>query len=531
MDRSIEPLFTRGMQALQRGALGDAETVFQQVLAQAPEHPAALHFLGLVRAQTGRSIDALALLRKSIDLQPRIADFHLNLGEVERAAGNAEAAAAAYRNAIDLNPDLAPAWFGLAECLSETGAAADAVDAARRGVALVPDNAMGQCVLADLLSKVMDLAGAAAAYRAALELQPDMRMAEVNLAAILRRDGRISEAIPIYERLLEEQPEDPDLHVNLADALAQAERPDEAIEHYQEALARNPGEADGHYGLGNALTTCGRLDEAVTAYQMALRIQPNRTDALAALGLVQARSSDRDGAEASFAAALAVNPRDVRSYANRGLALEADGRPGADGLFDYDRLFLTRELAVPDGWPDRAAYHADLRDAILGREDLIFEREATTTMGGAQTGNLFIDPALAVAALQERILAFSDDYRRDVIAGSQNPFLDQAPAAFRMIGQAVVLDQGGFQRPHVHPTGFLSGVYYVQMPDPEPDDPHAGWFRLGRGLDPDAEPVTQRLVQPKEGLIVMFPSYFWHATVPFRGSRQRICVAFDLLPA
>ena len=37
-------------------------------------------------------------------------------------------------------------------------------------------------------------------------------------------------------------------------------------------------------------------------------------------------------------------------------------------------------------------------------------------------------------------------------------------------------------------------------------------------------------VRPSVGLLVLFPSYFWHGTVPFRSHQPRLSVAFDAVP-
>jgi hypothetical protein len=37
-------------------------------------------------------------------------------------------------------------------------------------------------------------------------------------------------------------------------------------------------------------------------------------------------------------------------------------------------------------------------------------------------------------------------------------------------------------------------------------------------------------VRPSVGLLVLFPSYFWHGTVPFRSHQARLTVAFDAVP-
>ena len=60
----------------------------------------------------------------------------------------------------------------------------------------------------------------------------------------------------------------------------------------------------------------------------------------------------------------------------------------------------------------------------------------------------------------------------------------------------------------------------------------AGWIAFGRPPDhfhTRAAPET-RLFRPEEGLMLLFPSYFYHHTVPLAGDETRISVAFDVLP-
>ena len=39
-----------------------------------------------------------------------------------------------------------------------------------------------------------------------------------------------------------------------------------------------------------------------------------------------------------------------------------------------------------------------------------------------------------------------------------------------------------------------------------------------------------RLVRPHEGLLILFPSYFCHQTIPLKSDDTRFTVAFDLVP-
>ncbi len=37
------------------------------------------------------------------------------------------------------------------------------------------------------------------------------------------------------------------------------------------------------------------------------------------------------------------------------------------------------------------------------------------------------------------------------------------------------------------------------------------------------------VIRPETGLLVLFPSFFWHRTIPFQGGGKRISIAFDLI--
>ena len=64
-----------------------------------------------------------------------------------------------------------------------------------------------------------------------------------------------------------------------------------------------------------------------------------------------------------------------------------------------------------------------------------------------------------------------------------------------------------------------------------PDGEAAGWIEFGKpywDFEIRAE-LEVKLVQPKEGLVLLFPSYVFHRTLPFEGEEDRISIAFDIL--
>ncbi len=99
-------------------------------------------------------------------------------------------------------------------------------------------------------------------------------------------------------------------------------------------------------------------------------------------------------------------------------------------------------------------------------------------------------------------------------------------------GWAAVNRNGHYNTTHVHPMATWSGVYYVDPGDITPDAPGG----LLEFVHPVAASVmtffpsvlpSARLVQPKAGMLILFPSYLQHNVRMYRGQRPRICVAFN----
>jgi hypothetical protein len=98
-----------------------------------------------------------------------------------------------------------------------------------------------------------------------------------------------------------------------------------------------------------------------------------------------------------------------------------------------------------------------------------------------------------------------------------------------------VSDGASYDLSHIHTHAWASGVYYVVEP-PTAREPgsHQGWLHLG---PPEERGVTaqqgwaERHIAPKPGRLVLMPGYFYHHTRPMGVDEERICVAFDVVPA
>ena len=199
--------FASALEHHQAGRLEEAEALYRQVLAAAPEHPDTLHLLGVLAHQSGRGEQARELINQAIALKGDSAVFHHNLGEVLRAGGRQEAALACYRRAVELDADWAEAHNHLGVALHQLEFYLEAVESYRRALALDPEDASIHNNLGVALQDMGELAEALECYHRALALNPDYTDAGNNLGNALKEQGRAGEAVAVYREILAGHPE------------------------------------------------------------------------------------------------------------------------------------------------------------------------------------------------------------------------------------------------------------------------------------------------------------------------------------
>jgi tetratricopeptide (TPR) repeat protein len=204
-------------------------------------------------------------------------------------------------------------------------------------------------------------------------------------------------------------------------------------------------------------------------------------------------------------------------------------------LADFDRYIRIDDLLLAEGARDIESFNRTLARAILSEASLVREPEGHATVNGRHTGDLSQSSSPAIRTLNKSILAAVGRRINLLPHLSQHPFERSVPRVYKLHSWAVVMDRRGHQRPHIHGQGWLSGVYYVDVPDDirDQDPDRNGWLEFGRSEEcwHRAETkVPTRAVLPRAGKLVTFPSYFWHATRPLAGSTSRISFAFDVVP-
>ena len=156
-----------------------------------------------------------------------------------------------------------------------------------------------------------------------------------------------------------------------------------------------------------------------------------------------------------------------------------------------------------------------------------------TERGGTKTGGiLFNRPEPEIVKLRGVIERCVRRYV-DLLPppDPRHPFLREPRNDLGFTGSwSVRLTGAGYHINHTHPQGWISSAFYVALPDSigVNEDKPDGWLAFGQP-PPELELglAPARLIKPKAGLLVLFPSTMWHGTVPFHEG-ERLTVAFDV---
>lgn len=187
----------------------DAELLYRRILEAVPEQPDAMHFLGVLSHQRGRSDAAIELIERSNRLGEPNADRYNNLGNVLVECGRLSEATDAYRRAIDLQPGHADAYNNLGTVLRAQRLYDDAAAAYQTAIELDPAHIDAYNNFGNLLSSRGMVREAVAYYCKAITLIPNHPQARKLLGIAYYTIGQIDAAAQVFREWLKEEPSNP----------------------------------------------------------------------------------------------------------------------------------------------------------------------------------------------------------------------------------------------------------------------------------------------------------------------------------
>jgi predicted Zn-dependent protease len=554
-----------GLVRARQNRLEEAVQLIGRALALLPGQPQMLFNYGKMLAVLGRDPEAVKALEAAALALPDYAEAWNNLAEVQRRMGNLADAEKSFRKVLALQPKHLFAKLSLGILLNETERPAQGETLLAEGFAEAPETMLKAAFAYNLalaqeeqgkreaalenLGRVrtLDPAGSGNLDFNRVSMLVELSRveeAESLLRDMVRRDPGNAEAHLSYNRLLhgekkdekfltsfDDAPQTTALQLSKASLLVTAGRAEEAQEIYTRLLAAEPDNILAATGLAEGLSKLGRHDEAVACLEKTLARVPGNPVLQTGISAAALQGHDPQKAAAMAEKVLAGAPHDQLVLALLGSAWRLMDDARHETLNGYDELIQIFDLEPPEGYCDMTAFNAELNEFLAGLHKTRHQKEIQSLRGGSQTyGTLFSARYPLVEKLRARIGDAMARYIAELKPDAGHPFRGRRGQGFRYEGSwSSRLGDTGYHVNHIHHLGWISSAYYVDVPQAAKDTKsQEGWIKFGEpafalGLEP------RRTIQPVPGRLVLFPSYMWHGTIPFKGER-RTTIAFDATP-
>lgn len=415
--------------------------------------------------------------------------------ELDRV-GQAQAALAEFEALAAQAHDSPELLVHLGRALLAANRAGEAEQVVWTALATWPADAALHVLLAELRWQRGAGEGATSALEAAIDEHPREMQLRLVAAELLRNMGRVGRALELLQAGLERAPDSAAFLTSIGVVLDDLDRTQEALGYLRAAIPRARRPAAAQRNLVPALLRSGAAEEALDI-----------VDAL-----------------------LGETPDDQRTLAYRSTALRMLGDARYPSLCDYARLVRVYRLQPPTSYADIGSFNAAFARELTALHHTSRRPIAQSLRGGTQTEKHLPAGNPVIADFFAMLDAPIRDYLSRLDARSSHPVDRRRRQSYGIAGSwSVRLEPGGFHADHVHPQGWLSSAYYVGLPELPRTGSRAGWLKFGEPGVRVGLPA-EHFVEPEAGLLALFPSFFWHGTVPFDEGGVRLTAAFDVLP-
>jgi Flp pilus assembly protein TadD len=479
------------------GELAEAEQEARAYVAKAPSAE-TWTLLGQVQRSQERHEDAVASAAEALKYQPRMRALHLNYANALDRAGRGREALEVYEKLAKQELDSAELALSLARAQFTESKKKEAEEVLEQGVGKWPTS-----------------------------LQLHTALARVRA---LRGEGE--KATAFAEAEIERRPDDIPLRLAAADALHRGKHHQRALQILADALKVAPNSAPVLTAFGIILDELDRPLDGLKALRHAADGMDDARNAQRNLLSTLVRAGQPQEALDIARALRAEDPDEQYLIAIEALALRRLGDDAYKRFNDFERYVRCYNVEAPSGYFTVHNFNATLAD-VLRRQHRIGAHPFDQVLhNGSQTGRNLLalkEPVLSV--FMKAVDASVREYISRLPAGENDPVGRRKQERYRYenLSSVRLLNEGHLPN-QVHDRGWITGVYVAAYsPSEQKRFPRAGQIMLGAPNRPVIQCGPEQWIEPREGLLVLFPSYIWHGVAPIEGA-ELLTLTFDVMP-
>lgn len=305
-----------------------AISLAQEVVAAAPNNPAAVETLARAQFASGEHQQAVSSFTRFARLQPQAPEPLILLAEAQRVAGDRSGAEQSLRRALAMRPGVTQAEQRLLAFLMEANRPGEALSFAREVQKQRPEAAVGHVYEGDIHVASGNWGEAVAAFQRGLDRSRTADLV-IRLHAAQLRAGKPADAERTSSAWLSAEPSDLQVRSYLAQTALGERRYEDAESIYREMVAIGP---DSPLVLNNLAWVAGQLkrSDAIELAERALALAPDNAAILDTLGMLQVDAGMHEKGVENLRKAVAQAPQLpalrlnlARAHATMGMTSEA----------------------------------------------------------------------------------------------------------------------------------------------------------------------------------------------------------------
>jgi tetratricopeptide (TPR) repeat protein len=264
----------------------------------------------------GKYQEAVIQFRNALEIDPRFATAHYELGCAYMALKIPDAAFRELNEAVTLDPSNYDAQVRVAALLVGRGKLDQAQLFAQKVLAAEPGNARAHAILAEKHTLAGDYSKAIEEFKRIVELEPQRVENYSALGAAYRAADQLPAAEDVYKNAVRANPKSAEAQVALSQFYFSTGKLAEAETAMRAACDLDSRSVQTRIILGRIYLAMGRTADAENIYAKLKTIAPDDPAAYQSLGLFYSSTNQKDKAAAEFLALLKRYPKDNSIRAN-----------------------------------------------------------------------------------------------------------------------------------------------------------------------------------------------------------------------
>ena len=401
-------------------------------------------------------------------------------------------------------------------------------------------------------------------FKKAIEINSQYLNAYINLASAYGNLKSFDESIKCLEKALIINPNLDTIHNNLSYVFSKINKTEKSIYHSKKAKDLNPDNPNNYFNLGNIFFQIQKYENAIEEYRNTIEINKNFNEVFFQLAESYKKIKNYEDALFNYKIAQQENTSWLRKEKIIAKILECylilDKKDDYIKEINFLSMnnsnnrriaatssFIANQFKIKNDYPFcpqplNFIFHTSLKKYFenfteyltalfteITSEKFRWEPSGKTTRNGYGTvGNLYEKKLPFVSKLEDcinkELITYFELYKNENIK-----FIKNWPLKFKIISWSNRLKKEGYNISHIHPGGWVSGVFYLQIPNNVKNNEGGIEFSLhGDDYYIVHKDIPNKTINPDIGDLVLFPSSLFHRTIPFNSNEERVCIAFDL---